>query len=97
MMEAHGGELRADMLLLPHHGEWTPALERLVKVVRPRFAVASTGSRREVRRTARMLGRMGVPLWVTARDGAVTVSRGAEALQVEGDPSGLGRRFRLEK
>ena len=97
LMEEHGDELRADMLLLPHHGGWSPALERLVEHVEPRFAVASTGRAVRDRRVGLLLERMGVPLWSTERDGAVSVSAGGDWLQVEGFASSRGARFRSER
>ncbi|MHC4948300.1 MAG: ComEC/Rec2 family competence protein [Planctomycetota bacterium] len=66
------GDLRADILELPHHGSFGPDARRLVQRVRPRVVLQSTGPGRL--RPDRWAGRLdGVTRLVTARDGMCTV------------------------
>jgi beta-lactamase superfamily II metal-dependent hydrolase len=88
----HGSGLRADVLLLPHHGAWDPGLPGLVKLVRPKVAVASCFEAID-QRTQRMLEELGVPLWTTARHGAVIITVEGGELLLSGFRS--GRRVRL--
>ncbi|MCJ7543585.1 MAG: ComEC/Rec2 family competence protein [Phycisphaerae bacterium] len=39
---AAGGGVRADILMLPHHGSWRPSLEEFVQAVSPKVVRAST-------------------------------------------------------
>jgi competence protein ComEC len=45
LLEANGDQLRADLVLIPHHGSKTSSTISLVKAVKPNFALASTGYR----------------------------------------------------
>ncbi len=70
--------LRAELLVLPHHGSRTSSSPGFLRAVGPRLAIASAGRHHrfgmphpEVRRRLRA---MGVPMWHTGRHGAVWVS-----------------------
>jgi competence protein ComEC len=75
-----GADLRADVLVLPHHGSRTSTSAMLLRAVAPSVAVASAPcsgrfgmphpSVRERLRAA------GAPLWWTGRDGAVRIRVG---------------------
>ena len=88
----YGEALRADVLLLPHHGAMENGLREFIDLVRPRIALASCGAEAsgEVRE---MLKDMGIPLWTTAEHGALIVEVGTGGLSVTGFRS--GRRERL--
>ncbi len=84
----HGeGALRADVLLLPHHGALTGELDAFLETVRPRVAVASTG-RPLSSGTKKLLHRRGIAVWSTYEDGAVTLDFGPDGLRIEGYLSG---------
>ena len=44
-LASSGLDLRADALVLPHHGSRTSSSERFVEAVQPRVAIASVGAR----------------------------------------------------
>lgn len=75
---ASGADLRADLLLLPHHGRRSSSTAAFLRAVDPALAVASApcGGPHPVPHPeveARVRAR-GAPLWWTGRDGAVLVS-----------------------
>jgi len=92
-----GEALRADVLLLPHHGAWEPGLREFVEQVRPRVAVASCTEPVD-ERTCRMLQELDIALWTTAEHGAITMTTDPKAdggeLVLAGFSS--GRRMRLK-
>ena len=85
-------DLRADALLLPHHGSRGSSSRRSSTRCAPRLAIASAPCRgrfgmphREVR--ARLAAR-GIPLAWTGRDGALALAlRGALAPRGTGEPA----------
>jgi len=87
VQRARPGQLRADVLLVPHHGSRTSSSEEFIGAVLPRRAVIAAGYRnrfghpnREV--LARYLER-GVRIARTDLDGAVTVRLDASSERVE--------------
>ncbi len=45
LVSVWGDELRADVLVMPHHGSKTSSGEKLISAVQPRYAIASAGYR----------------------------------------------------
>ncbi|MEZ5331353.1 MAG: DNA internalization-related competence protein ComEC/Rec2 [Thermoanaerobaculia bacterium] len=74
---APGSRLRADVLLVPHHGSRTSAGPELLDAVRPRLAVISAGPGNRFghphREVLERLRRRGIPRLVTARSGWIRV------------------------
>ena len=77
---AGGAELRAEVLVLPHHGSRSSSSRAFLEAVAPELAVASAPwqgrfgmPHREVLERARAAG---IPVWWTGRDGAVLVGLG---------------------
>ena len=93
LAEDYGEALRADVLLLPHHGELGPGLREFVELVRPRIALASCD--REPGPVRQLLDGMGVPLWTTAEHGAVVMEVRTDEILVSGFRSGRSERFGL--
>jgi competence protein ComEC len=83
---AAGAPLRADVLLVPHHGSGTSSAPAFLAAVRPLHAVFTTGYRNRFGHPkpevlARYLA-TGAAAWRTDRDGAVTVTIAAGGLKV---------------
>ena len=89
----HGRDLRADVLILPHHGHWQVALEEFVGLVRPAVAISSGGAE-ECAEAEEFLKRRGIPVWITGRDGAVIVTMRGGAANVRGHVSDRAMDFR---
>ena len=81
------GALRADALLVPHHGSRTSSTAAFLAAVRPRLAVAATGYRSRFGHPhEEVLARYaaaGIGILRTDRDGAVTVRLAAGVTEVE--------------
>lgn len=73
LLELPAEELRADVLVLPHHGGYTPALARFVEAVDPAVVIRSSGPRRGG--AAQQIPTLTVnrAFFATDRDGCVTV------------------------
>ena len=93
LVEDYGEALRADVLLLPHHGESVPGLREFVELVRPGIALASCDS--EPGQVRLLLDDMGVPLWTTAEHGAVVMEVRTDEISVSGFRSGRHKRLDL--
>ena len=93
VVDDYGEDLKADVLLLPHHGAWAEGLRELIELVQPQIAVASCEGKVDDR-VSQVLEELGVPLWTTAEHGAVIMKVGADELSVSGFRS--GRRKRLK-
>jgi competence protein ComEC len=66
--------LEADVVVLPHHGSYSESLHRLLSLSRCRWAIISVGENpygHPDSRTVRVLEELGVPYFITRRDGAV--------------------------
>jgi len=76
-------ELRADILLVPHHGSNTSSTQEFVDLIRPEHAVFSVGYRNSFGfpKTAveRRYARAGATSWRTDRDGAIVFQWSADA------------------
>ncbi|MDO8438686.1 MAG: DNA internalization-related competence protein ComEC/Rec2, partial [Telluria sp.] len=76
-----GGELRADVLLAPHHGSGTSSTVGFLKAVRPSMAVFQVGYRNRYRHPKREVydryRDMGIERLRTDQTGAVTMQLGA--------------------
>jgi competence protein ComEC len=86
--------LRADILVLPHHGHYHEGLEELVGCVRPRAAIVSGPAEGVGEQTYGLLRRAGIPLWITGTDGAIIVEFRDGLTEVKGHASGRSTRFR---
>ena len=83
-----GGSLRADFLLVPHHGSRTSSSAAFLDAVAPRWAVVPAGYRNRFRHpNAEVLERYrarGTKLLRTDLDGAVTVRLASEGIASQG-------------
>ncbi|MBS3763422.1 MAG: ComEC/Rec2 family competence protein, partial [Planctomycetes bacterium] len=70
LLREHSGELKADVLVLPHHGRWADGLVEFLEEVNPQVAVASCGDPLPGK-TRQALAEAGVPVWTTYRAGAL--------------------------
>jgi competence protein ComEC len=81
--------VRADALLVPHHGSRTSSTREFLAAVRPRFAVAAAGYRNRFGHPhEEVLGRYaarGIELLRTDRDGALTVRLAPATIGVEAE------------
>lgn len=77
-----GGDLRADVLKVPHHGSNTSSHSEFLAAVRPRVAVISAGAWNRFGFPApgalRRLEQVGARVFRTDRHGAITVTLGAD-------------------
>lgn len=101
-MLARGAALRADVLLVPHHGSRTSSSAAFLDAVAPRLAVVSTGYRNRFGHPhATVLvryGARGVAIRRTDRDGALRVvlpADGTRRIEVRGH--GWNRRYWSER
>lgn len=78
------GDLRADVLFLPHHGSVESTTKAFIEAVRPSIVIRSSHERTAdtVNGLERAVG--DIPLYNTADLGAITVSVSAEGVQVSG-------------
>ena len=94
----YGDELRADLLVLPHHGRYHQGLEEFLDRVRPAVAIASGDAEGVGRRTVRALRQRGVPRWITGREGAIIITGDGGGVRLKGFASGrTGRAWRKER
>lgn len=77
MVGRYGKQLRADVLVIPHHGSQTSSQAEFLDVVQPRVAVVSRGFMNQFRMPHRDVqtryAERGIPLYDTGRDGQVTL------------------------
>jgi len=66
--------LRADVLVMPHHGRYSDGLDEFVAHVQPTLAVVSGRTKDCDPRTETMLYQRRVPLWLTETEGAVVIT-----------------------
>lgn len=100
LLERQAADLRAEVLLVPHHGSDTSSSAAFIRQVAPRYAVAtlSRGNRWGFPAAAvqRRYLDAGVELLRSDRDGAVTVHSGADGLRLavqRGPPARIWRRW----
>ncbi len=70
----YGSRLRTDVLVLPHHGSYVPAMDGFVRLVAPRIALASEPADGVPAATEALLRTRGIPLWITGREGAIIIT-----------------------
>lgn len=89
LVERGGSLLKADVLLVPHHGSRTSSSEEFIAAVAPRWAVVPAGYRsRFGHPSAEVLERYraaGASILRTDRDGAVFVRLGRERVEAGGE------------
>jgi len=73
-LAASGRNLRADVLVLPHHGSYSSLARRFYAAVAPKIAIASAGDsgRYPSGKVVDALARLACPTYATNRNGAVT-------------------------
>ncbi|MGM0575513.1 MAG: DNA internalization-related competence protein ComEC/Rec2 [Myxococcota bacterium] len=85
--------LRADVLKVAHHGSRTSSTDRFMAAVRPRAAVVSgawkPGPMPPHPSVPARMQRAGVAVWITGRDGAVTIHVGPDGALRVSDARGL--------
>jgi len=94
LLSRHSAELRADVLLLPDGGRWSPKLADLLRAVRPAVAIASSPGPLDGR-TLQATEAAGASVWNTAREGAIIMDFGYSVLSIRGYAS--GRELRLHR
>ncbi len=89
---ASGEALQAEVLKIPHQGSRTSSTDPFLRAVSPRVAVLSVGRWNPYghphREVLARYGRLGIPVYRTDRDGAVTIRTDGRALWVQ-----TGRRW----
>ena len=77
MVGRYGKQLRADVLVIPHHGSQTSSQAEFLDVVQPHVAVVSRGFMNQFRMPHRDVQtryqERDIPLYDTGRDGQVTL------------------------
>ena len=98
MVEREGMQLRADILLAPHHGSRTSSTAALLEAVRPGLVVVAAGYRNRFGHPrADVLGRYwaaGAKVLRTDLDGAVLVRLGSAGIQAQGERAARPRYWR---
>ena len=89
----YGDRLKADVLLMPHHGRYSEGLEEFVEHVRPCVAVVSGPEAECDARTRTILDERRVPLWITETEGAVVITLRGALAHVVGWRSGRSLEF----
>jgi competence protein ComEC len=83
---AHGADLQADILQVPHHGSKTSTLPAFVQHVRPQVAIISLGAGNPYghphARVLSTLAQQHVPVFRTDQHGAITVTSDGTHFQV---------------
>lgn len=94
LVAAHGEDLRADLMLVPHHGSATSSTAELLDEVKPRWALLSTGYRNHFRFPREVVVRRyatrSIPVVSTAEAGMASFT-----LSPDGNIEGP-KRFRLD-
>lgn len=80
LVRIRGGQLRAEVLIAPHHGSATSSSSGLLAAVAPRFAIFAAGYRNRFGfprpHVDAAYGAAGIATWTTGRAGAVTITIG---------------------
>jgi competence protein ComEC len=84
LVEREGSNLAADVVVMPHHGHYTPGLRRLLAVVAPQVALVSGRPGDCDPRTAALLQELAIPLWITGEEGAIIITLDGGELHVTG-------------
>ena len=87
LLKAHGDELPAALMVVPHHGSKTSSTERFVAAVHPGYAVFTVGYRNRFghpkQEILRRYAGIGSTLLRSDEDGAILVKVDAHGLKVE--------------
>lgn len=81
---ASGGDVRADVCDLPHHGSFVPASPVWIKAVGPKVVLQSCGPQRLLNDPWPQVLNVGTQRLVTAQSGAAEVTLTAKGLKVRG-------------
>ena len=88
LMARYPGQLAADVMLVPHHGSRTSSTQSFLQAVQPAIAVIPVGYRNRFGHpkedVLKRYEAMGIPLWRTDRDGAVSMRLGREGIALSG-------------
>ena len=89
LLDRYRSGLRADVLVVPHHGSDTSSSRAFLQAVQPKMALISSGYRNRYKMphppVLQRLRAQGAEVWRTDRDGAVTVRINPQgALSVSG-------------
>ncbi|MFN7954066.1 MAG: DNA internalization-related competence protein ComEC/Rec2 [bacterium] len=96
LLVAGGRDARAVVLKVPHHGSITSSSFALLRAVAPRVAIVSAARGSRVHPAPAVAARfaaLGIEVWNTGEDGAVTLRFGRDAIEVGAahrSPSTLG-------
>jgi competence protein ComEC len=94
----HHQEVRAEVMLVPHHGSRTSSSAEFIQAVAPRWAIVAVGYRNRFGHpNAEVLERytsIGTSIFRTDRDGAIHVLLGRAEVQVEGERARRPRYWR---
>ena len=86
LVAQHGGALKSDVLLAPHHGSGTSSTQDFLKAVEPSVAIFQVGHRNRYRHPKAEVferyGQMGIQRMRTDTEGAVTLAFG-ETVQIQ--------------
>lgn len=89
LVRHYGDRLRADVLVLAHHGSRHSSSEIFLRTVRPQLALVSAGYRNRFRHPSKevvaRLQKLGIPLLNTADVGAIEVRFRGDRLIVDGE------------
>jgi len=83
LISDYGERLRADVVVLPHHGAWAEGLAEFIEASAPAIVVASSGRPLD-ERVKKLFAGSGISVWTTFKDGAVTLDFGPDAIKVHG-------------
>jgi competence protein ComEC len=89
----YGDRLKADVLVMPHHGHYGDGLDEFVAHVHPALAVVSGRAKDCDPRTRATLDQQRVPLWLTETEGAVIITLRDGKASVAGCKSGRSMAF----
>ena len=83
LLESNGEELKADVLLLPHHGAVTKTLNDFVTAVGPKVIIASSGFRGERKEEKLNQALNNRRVLFTYRSGGITVLLGPDGIKTK--------------
>lgn len=85
LLESHGLDLDADVLLIPHHGSKTSSTEAFIAAISPQIAINSVGFANRYhlpnRQVIERYKRRDIALWDTATQGAITLTLSTSGIQ----------------
>jgi competence protein ComEC len=90
LLQAYQQHLRADVLIVPHHGSLTSSSEPFIKQVSPKYALVSAGYMNRFRHPrpeiVRRYEEQGVKVLNTANQGAMSIkfNENSDLVEIEG-------------